>query len=360
MALDQTSLEGILDALSGLEASEKMKLSEAIFLEAYNIENIKNTHVTLGGVHSGNEVPILGTEGGFDGFPFVDGCALPDCTIANDWSTMKWTLGEIGCELTLCLKSVLPKFQAFYNLYRKMNEGDIASAFVQFIAEQFQNKHLKAEFRAAYLSDVDATDTLINGFDGFVSQMDAISTADPSLRVDITENTQTTLAGQTLPDGQAVYDYMKELYNQIAGKPWFNPEQMVWRMNRTLVNQLVGFLNTKSDLSGISCGCIDPQKAAGARVFSVDNLTLFGIPVEPKPFEQAMKSSAFYWDGSKFTKYKNIIILARKDAMVLGYETDEALSQFNIGYDERKREVWMQGSSLFDAAVPVPYFGIAI
>ena len=360
MALDQTSLAAILDALNGLEESEKMKLSEAIFLEAFKAENIKNTHTTLGGIHSGNKVPVLGDEDGFDGFPFVDGCALPDCSIANDWSTMKWELGEIGCELTLCLKDLLPKFQAFYNVYRKMNEGDINSAFVQFIAERFQTKHLKAELRVAYFADVDATDTKLNGYDGFVSQMDAISTANPDLRVDITENAQTTLAGQTIADGQAVYDYMKELYNQIAGKAWFNPEKMVWRMNRSLVNKLVALLNTKSDLSGISCGCIDPEKAAGARIFSYDNLTLFGIPVEPKPFEQAMKSSAFYWDGSKFTKYKNIIILARRDAMVLGYETEEALSQFNIGYDKRKREVWMQGSSLFGAAVPVPYFGIAI
>src|SRR5699024_4495151 len=191
-----------------------MKLSEAIFLEAFKAENIKNTHTTLGGIHSGNKVPILGDEDGFDGFPFVDGCALPDCSIANDWSSMKWTLAEIGCELTLCLKNLLPKFQAFYNLYRKMNEDDINSAFVKFIAEQFQTKHLKAEFRVAYLADVDATDPLLNGYDGFVSQMDALSTADSSLRVTITENAGADLTAQTIADGQTVYDYMEKLYNQ--------------------------------------------------------------------------------------------------------------------------------------------------
>lgn len=370
MAVSLTELGNLLDGLNGLNESDKFHMSEALFLEAFKTTNIKDTHPALGEVRMGTKMPILGTEGGYDSFPYVGGCALPDCSISSDWSEFTWCIGEIGCEVTLCMKELLPKFLAFFNVWRKMNEGDIQNAFVQFVSELFQDRHLKAEFRVAYLGDTDATvtvgeetdepDPLFNGCDGFVTQMDAISTTDTSLRVDISENEGGTLALQTITDGQDVYDYLLAMYNKAAVKPWFKPSDMVWRINRSVANVLVGWLNTKADLSGINCACIDPSKVTGARGFTIENLQVFGIPVEVYDFEEAMKATAYYWDGSKFTKYKNIFILARRDAMILGYETTDSLSQFDIGYDKRKREVYIQGSSLFGAGVPVPYFILGI
>ena len=370
MAVDLTELESLLDGLNGLNESDKFKMSEALFLEAFKTQNIKNNHPALGEVRHGQKMPILGMEGGYDSFAFTDGCALPSCDISADWSEFQWCIGEIGCEVTICFKDLAPKFLAFFNVWRKMNEGDIQNAFIQFVSELFQDRHLKAEFRVAYLGDTDATvtvgeetdepDPLFNGCDGFIKQMDAIATADESLKVNITENEAATLAEQTITDGDDLYAYLTEIYNKSAVKPWFNPSQMVWRMNRSLANVLVGWLNSKSDLNGINCACIDPSKVVGSRGFTIDNLAVFGIRVEAYDFEEAMKTSAYYWDGTAFTKYKNIIILAREDAMILGYETTDSLNHFNIGYDVRKREIFMQGSSMFGAGVPVPYFVIGI
>ncbi len=370
MAVDLTELGTLLDGLNGLNESDKFKMSEALFLEAYKSTNIKDSHPSLGEVRMGSKMPILGMEGGYDSFPFVEGCALPNCDISADWSDFTWCIGEIGCEVTICLKDLAPKFLAFFNVWRKMNEGDIQNAFVQFVSELFQDRHLKAEMRVAYLGDTEATvtvtgedddpDPLFNGCDGFVKQMAAIAEGDASLKVSITENEGANLAAQTITDGDDLYAYFVEMYNKAAVKPWFNPSQMVWRMNRSLVNVMVGWLNTKSDLSGINCACIDPSKVVGSRGFTVDNLTIMGIPVEAYEFEEAMKATAYYWSGTAFTQYKNIIILSRKDAMILGYETTDSLSQFDIGYDKRAREVYLQGSSMFGAGVPVPYFIIGI
>ena len=370
MAVDLTELGTLLDGLNGLNEADKFKMSEALFLEAFKTRNIKDNHPSVGEVRHGSKMPILGTEGGYDAFAYFDSCALPSCDISADWSEFQWCIGEIGCEVTICMKDLAPKFLAFFNVWRKMNEGDIQNAFVQFISELFQDRHLKAEFRVAYLGDTDATvtvgeetdepDPLFNGCDGFIKQMDALATADPTLGFEITENAGQTLAAQTISDGDDLYAYLKTAYNQAAVKPWFNPSQMVWRMNRSLVNVLVGWLNSKGDLSGINCACIDPTKVVGTRGFTVDNLTVFGIKVEAYDFEEAMKTTAYYWDGTVFTKHKNIIILAREDAMILGYETTDSLSQFDIGYDKRKREVYMQGSSMFGAGVPQPYFILGI
>ena len=369
MAYNLTELGNLLDALNGLNESEKYELSQAIFLETFKTRNMKELHPTMGEVHNGNKVPIIDMDGGYDSFAYVAGCQLPSCNISNNWSEFQWCIAEIGCEVTICLKDLAPKFLAFFKLYRKMNDGDIQSAFVQFIVELFQDRHLKAEFRVAYLGDTAAVtdpgtdevpDTLFNGCNGFVTQMSALSTSDSSLRVAITENQGANLAAQTITDGQDLYDYLVAIYNKAAVKPWFDPSKMVWRLNRSLANVMVGWLNSKSDLAGINCACIDPSKVVGARGFTVENLTVLGVPVEVFEFEEAMKASPYYWDGSKFLKYKNIIILARKDVMLLGYEDDESLSQFEVGYDNRKREIYIQGSSLFGAAVSAPYFILGI
>jgi len=377
MAYDMTDLGVLLDALNGLNESEKYNISQAIFLQSFKTVNIKENHPTMGEVHKGNKIPIINMDGGYGNFPSFDGCALPSCDIANDWSEFSWCLTEIGCEVTICMKDLAPKFLAFWNNYRKMNEGDIASAFVQFVVEIFQDAHLKAEARVAYFGDTNAQinttpegeeptlvdDPLFNGCDGFVTQMDALSTANADLLVTVTENAGANVTAQTITDGQDIYDYLLAMYNKAVIQPWFDPSKLVFRINRSLANVLVAWLNTQSTLQGINCACIDVDKAIGPRGFTVDNLLVFGVPVEVYDFEEMMKAggnSNYYFDGTKFTKYKNVMILAEKDSMLLGYETTDSLSQFNVGWDERKREIFIQGSSMFGAGISTPHFVIAI
>lgn len=370
VGIDLTSLTSLLSALNGLNETQKYNISNAIFLEQFQTQNIKLTHPTFGGVINGNKIPIIDASESYDGFPYFDGCVLPQCTVSADWSEFSWCIKEIGCEVIICFKDLLPKFQAFFNVYRKMNEGDLESAFVEFIVTLFQNKHLNAEFRTAYLgvagAEVDVSDTEtpemvpqpeIDGCDGFVTQMVAIADNDATHKVTITQNAQATVALQTLT-GQQIYDYLADIYYKAATQPWFDASKMVWRLNRSIAMTLSAFFNTQKDLSQYNCDCIDVDAVTRARQFTWDNMMVFGIPVEALPFEDAMKTQPYYYDGTKFTQFKNIIILARKDVMLLGYEDDESLHQFNLGWDERKREMFVQGSSLFGAGVSAPYFVI--
>src|SRR5690554_2672554 len=187
VGIDLTELTSLLSALNGLNETQKYNISNAIFLEQFQTQNIKLTHQTFGGVIDGNKIPIIDASEGFNGFEYFDGCVLPQRTVSADWSEFSRCIKEIGCEVIICFKDLLPKFQAFFNVYRKMNEGDLESAFVEFIVTMFQNKHLNAEFRTAYLgvagAEVDVSDGQepemvpqpeIDGCDGFVTQMVAI------------------------------------------------------------------------------------------------------------------------------------------------------------------------------------------
>ena len=365
VGINLTDLETLMSQLNGLEEHEKYTISNAIFLESFSEQNIKNNFPTFGQVINGNKIPVIDMDSGYNGFVYVDGCKLPTCEVSAEWSEFQWCIKEIGCELVVCIKDLLPKFQVFWNTYRKLNEGDIASAFVQFIVELFQQKHLRAEIRVSFFgvegAEVDdVPQEEINGCDGWIAQMQAISGNDPSLTFEITENQGATVADQTITDGEDVYNYLKEAYLQASTKPWFDVKKMKFIMNRSLAMSLVAYLNTLSDTSALGCDCIDPDKVKNPRVHTWDNIQFWGIPVESYPFEDYMKAQPYYYDGTRYTLFKNIIMLIRTDALLLGYEDDESLSQFRIGYDERAREIYMQGSSLFGPAVSVPYFILGV
>lgn len=356
MAYETDNLDLILAGLEGLTAAEKMEIGNLIFTETFTERNIKDTHATLAEVRSGSQVPILTEDGGYDSFPFTEGnCTLPACSITDNWSTYTWNLGQIGCEVIICMEDFSNDFLAFFKTWKKMNEGDINSAVVQFIVDRFQKRHLKAEIRVAYFGDTDSTNPLIDGFDGFFVQMEALATAENS--VVITENAGATAADQTIATGQALYDYLEEMYNKAVVQPWFDPTKMVWRMDRSLAMLMAGFLNTASDRSLYNCDCIDVTRMTQARVFAWDNISVFGIPIEPLPFLDAMKPIAELYTAADGTYVnKNRIILTRQEGMIIGYEIQETLKRFKIGYDQRENEIYIQGASLFGVAVPQPTF----
>ena len=123
---------------------------------------------------------------------------------------------------------------------------------------------------------------------------------------------------------------------------------------------LAGWLNTQNDNNQYNCDCIDPAKVTQARVFAWDNISVFGIPVEPMPFLDAMKAVTELYDDNDGTFVnRNRIILARREGLILGYEIEQTLKRFKVGYDERANEIYIQGASLFGVGVPQPTFILA-
>lgn len=354
------NLDTILAGLNGLTEAERMNIGNLIFTETFSAKNIKDTHPTISQVRSGSKIPILLETEDYGGFPFTEGdCTLPACNISSNWSSFTWNLGQIGCEITICMEDFTNDFLAFFNTWKKMNSDDINSAVVQFIIERFQARHLKAEIRVAYFADSDSTDPLINGYDGFFVQMEARATADNL--VSISENA----TSEIITDGETIYDYLKEMYAQASTQPWFKPENMVWRLDRQDVQVLVGWLNTLTNFEGVNCDCINPQAVTQARIFTVDNLRIFGIPVEAMPFRDAMRSiDELYNDddtpGTFVYVNPNRYILTRRENMILGYEVEETLKRFKVGYDERQDEIYIKGASLFGVGVPQETFILAI
>jgi len=341
------NLATILGDLNGLTEAEKMNIAQAIFAEQFSVPNIKNTHPTLQEVRSGSKIPILNAENDYCSFPFTDGdCSLPSCNISSDWSTFTWKIAQIGCEVVVCLEDFSNDFMAFFGTWKKYNEDDLESAVIQFIVERFQRKHLGAEVRVAYFGDSNSADPLISGIDGFITQYEARATTEN--KVEITENVKLT--------GEQVFDYMKEMYDLATAQAWFRPESAVWRIDRGDAIALAGHLNTLGDNATGTCACIDPAKVVNPRIYQWDNLSFMGIPIEPMPFVDAMMCiDELYTDVDGFTS-RNKMVLTQRNNAILGYEVEESLNRFKIGYDDREDDIWIRGASLFGVGVPLDQF----
>ena len=351
------NLEDLLVELDRSDNNQAFELSKAIFLASREPEDIKATHPVIGQVRNGDRVPILDDTVDYGGFPFVEGCELPACEVDTNVSDYVWDIAEIGCKVKVCFKDFKSGFLRFFNDYRRMNEGDEQTAILQYIISLFNRNHLGAEARAGYFGDKSSDDDLINGFNGWVTQMMAGAEGDADLRVEVAENAEATSAEQTIADGERVYEILAEMYDKAVVQPWFDPSNMVWELNRENVNKLVGWLNRQSDLKGISCDCIDPEKVRNARVFTADNLSIFGIPVRPKEFNAMRKPIAELYDDADGTyENRNIFILAQESIMPIGYEHNDSLHQFDLGYNREDRYFYMNGSSMFGTAVATDHY----
>ena len=355
----QAELTALIKDLTGLEGQAKYNISEVIFLNSFKERDVKDDFVMINEVTNDERQPVFLRQDDWSSFETLDqgSCKLPTCEIADEWSEFRWKVGKIGCELVICMESFTTDFNRFFNTWVKNNEDDVNSAIVQFIAERFQSKHVKAEARVYFFADSTVTNKLINSTDGVFSQAIARATANAELRVEITQN-QGATAEQQMLTGEQVYNYLAEAYNKMSITEDFDPSNSSFLVDRQNANALVGWLNSLADLKGVSCDCIDPEKVTKSRVFTWDNTTLFGIPLKVYNFQAMMKGAGdpYYDVATGLYIHRNVFLLVRNENILLGYELEETLSSFKIIYDEREEEVVIKGRSKLAPGLPTDAF----
>lgn len=356
----QAELTALINDLTGLEGQAKYKISEVMFLNSFKERDVKEDFVMIEQVRNGDRQPIFLRQDDWGSFETLDqgSCKLPTCEIADEWAEFRWKVGKIGCELVICMESFTDDFNRFFNTWVKNNEDDVNSAIVQFIAERFQAKHVKAEARVYFFGDsTEKTNKLISATDGVITQAIARATADANLRVTIAENSALTPEGQQLT-GEQIYNYLAQAYAQMSVTEDFDPSNSSFLIDRQNANALVGWLNSLADLKGVSCDCIDPEKVTKSRVFTWDNVSLFGIPLKVYNFQAMMKASGepYYDIATGLYTHKNVFMLVRNENILLGYELDETLHSFDVFYDKRPNEIVIKGQSKLAPALPSDAF----
>lgn len=359
-----SNLQTLLNGINGLTEAERFNMNEMIITESNKVLNIIETHPNFMNVRSGAKIPILDATDDYAGFTTINGggCKLPSCDISQNYSVYTWELGMIGCKVEICLEQLSNDFKTFWDLWQTYSEDDISSAFAQFLLETFQRKLINAIFRVAYFGDKESPNESINAIDGYIKQMQTRVTANPNQLVVIDENAGTTVQAQMLNDGEKIYEYFLQMYERFTELPGHDLSNAVWRLDRQLVSAWVGFLNRAADKSQYNCNCISADNIAGGRMFTVDNLAIFGLPVEVYDFNKAMQAAGTPWYTAATGLYaeKNIMILTNRSTMQLGFEIEETKNKTTLKYDDINDFLVYKGRALFGAGLPTDIFVVGM
>lgn len=348
MALEGNFSTEVKDLVTDIVSGGKARFSEAVYKSVYQNSDITSEHTVVPGVRNGTVLPILDASPSYDKFPFQDrDCGDEECATDDNYSAYKWDTAKIGCKVPICMESFDDNFLQFWN--RCPENTSLDGALVDYLLSKYQRDFNAALWRSTYFGDTDSNSDLLNGFDGFFAQAEA---AGSEQRVIISENSEATKAEQQL-DGEAVYNYLKQMYNQAAQQGWFDPDNLEFRITKRMATALVSYLNDNNDKS-LGCDCIDPTSSVSRRVFMLEGLHYFGIPV--------LVESA--WDGvihnlSDFTVddafvNPNRAILTYRSNLLIGTCDVNTLENFNIWYSQDQDKIYMRGKSILGAGIPNP------
>lgn len=345
MAVEGNFQEAIADFVTDLTTADQVTISQAVFQDTFGVSDITASHRVLTGVRDGSLVPIVlsndyfGMMGGQD----EKSCNLNQCDISLDYSVHKWTLGEYACRAAICLRNVEEDFLVFWQDYRQMLEdptidGNSAEGYLAFLMDRVAETVKGTSWRVSYLGDKGSANTLVNKNDGFLTQL----VAGNGVKMNF-------LAAGAIPTGKEIYESMRAAYETAAesDEPWTDEDDIAWRMPLRVAKRLVAMLNTAADLSQYNCDCIDPMAITNARVFSVDNLKIFGIPV--KAYGEIDRS--YKWVPEFDSQYW--VALVRDSNWLLGINSTDKMEQFRIFYDQKDLKVYIDMMVRIGAGVPL-------
>ena len=344
MALQGNFATAIGDLVTNLVAADIANINEAIFQETFTVGSFSQAHTMLTGRRNGTPQPIVLSNDYYGSMPKGDetSCDLNACDLTPNYSSKEWCLSEYNCRIPICMRSFDEEFLMFWNMYRQGLEDPTAEpdtqAFLDFIENIVRNQVQGTQWRVGYWGDTSETgNDLINGCDGYFVQAEAGS----GEKIDL------TVAGAE-PTGEELYNSMKEAYEFAVQQVWGAETDVVMKTSYAVASKMVAWLNTMTDTSQYNCDCYDPDGITSARRFTVENLRVFGIPVEA---HREIDLSAAAAGKVQIDKYQ--ILLARKSNLLIGTNSENKMEGFDLFYDKTDRKVYIDTMIRLGVMIPL-------
>src|SRR5690606_5152199 len=122
---------------------------------------------------------------------------------------------------------------------------------------------------------------------------------------------------------------------------------LVWKTSYAVAAKMVAWLNKMGDTSMYNCECNDPNGIVASRRFAVENLRIFGIPVEA---HREIDLSSVPAGKTEIDKYQ--ILLARKSNLLVGTNSENKLEGFDIFYDKTDRKIYIDTMVRLGVMIP--------
>lgn len=338
MALDTNFNANITGAVESLVSAEKLQLANAIFTSSYEVGEFGSKHNVLTDVRNGHLIPIITRGNKYGALSASNGdCSMNECDLDSSFANKKWILGEYDCRIPICLKSYSDDFKLFFKMYNQTLEDPLTEpdkdVFFAYAIQEATEKLNGALWRTGYWGDTTSSNGLISENNGFWTEADAGDGVK-----------QTLPAGELT--GQQVYDKLAKMYVEASNYSWFKEAKFKFVVTRKMARTLVTWLNGLTDKSMYNCDCIDPNKVVSDRVFGIDNLRLFGLPVVSyDDVDEAGKALGVTPD------YRALLIA--DDNMLIGVNTAEHLDQFDIFFEKKDRKIYIDLAIQIGASIPL-------
>lgn len=358
MAVD---IDGILSEVNDLCSADKANINNVIFEQYIRDEVFATHHTVLTEVRNGRLIPIMNARPDY-GFMKVrpGNCQMNVCEITSASSAKKWSPVDYNCRLVICKDDFDCDFKAFWEMKCK-DYDNMEDAFIQFLVEKTRENVNASQWRIAYFDDSTNEDDEYAGIDGLFKQYLAIGAlpGHTDQLFDIPENAEATIADQMDLDPARAYNLLKAMYTWAALN---NPTLLTAPDAHFDITPELAFnyLTWLMDNKEVNC-CFSATDGVTSSRYSLENLNYLGIPIHVRhewssviKWQQAQGSTANYADPHR-------ILLTTKSNKPVGTCDDNAFSNFDMFYDRKDKQIYIDVETSFDAKVVVDRdFALAI
>lgn len=339
MALNNNFKTNISDAVTSLTSAQKMEFANVIFASSFDISSFNTKHTIITDVRNGNKIPIISSGNDYGALSASTGdCTTNTCSLDANYSNKEWKIGDYDCRVEICLKTFEEDFLLFWGMYRQNLDNPLTEpdkkAFFAYV-EQLSNRKIQgALWRAGYWGDVTSANALISKNNGVWTEADA------------GDGIKRELPKMPTLSGKQIYDELSASYQVATSTTWFDESKTFIRMSYKMASALVAFFNGLSDTSMYNCDCLDPNKVVNSRVFSIQNLRMFGLPVVvDKEVDDSGNAVG------KTPDYRALFI--NKDNLLFGVNTTKHLAQFDMDYDKVRKVVYIDLGIQIGVSIPL-------
>lgn len=357
MAVTNNFKQNVVDLVKSFTEADKLTFQDSI-VESITVDNeLEKEKTVIYGVKDGDVVPIVERTEDYTMFPIADEteCGTSECSMETKYTGVKWDLSLIKCKVPICLNKFDKEFLHFWNTYRKFdNNPDLDEAFLKFLGEQFKQGLENAKWRRAYFADDASSSTLLDGSNGFFTQLDAASTAGKN-KITIAKNSAATATGQRMT-GEEVYKLLSEMYELATYHTWFNPIKFQFEVTWTMAVAYANWLNQLGDKAPANCQCYSAEGIVKGNVYTLENLYLNGIKIIPRRAFDGVIKQIPELNGNNVANAPmvspNRAILINNDNMLIGSSDENQISFFDIWHNKDEEKIYMRGGAYLGASIP--------
>lgn len=334
---------------------ENGALSQITVEKLYNKIELTDLFNLTFPIKNGDVVPRISWGANYNSIPFVDvgsgedACAIPSCDFSPEYARKIWEVVMAECRYSLCTRTLPQDFMSAYNKYVRINPDDSEYDFIlDQITEMLSDIILNSLMAKIWLSDkvLAASDTL-KGTNGIFAQITSVNDAAHCVYVD---------QSAPITDGQVLYEKILEALNKYNDLDT-NNEMLAPSiyLDKADAQTIVNWLNKLGANSPYNCECYDADGVVRAGRFTIQGLTIAGVPVKVVPWRKMQVAFTQYTTAGAAT-YPTLILVAPQEILQVGSPDADELAMLEYFYDKKDRTHYWDIGFQFGVSVSLDAF----